>query len=119
MCRLLARLTLRIMANDVVVGTYRVQAEVVDEFTRLLRLHSALLQDLELTSGDVAVVYRSVATPPTFVEIFSWADRGAADAAHKHPDVIALWAQIDRLVEDRDGRPRSEFEPFERVVMDK
>lgn len=119
MCHLLTQLIVRIMANNVVVGTYRVQAEVVDEFTRLLLRHSALLQDLELTADDVAVVYRSVATPPTFVEIFSWADRSAADAAHKHPDVIALWAQIDQLVEDRDGRPRSEFETFERVVMDK
>jgi len=43
------------------------------------------------------------------VEVFSWADGEAAGRAHRMPEVMAVWGPMGEHVEERLGRPATEF----------
>jgi hypothetical protein len=100
--------------TETVVCTYRVQRNQEDAFLALLRRHWPTLKSLGLVTDEPAKVLRSCDQPTTFVEIFTWADKGAEEA-HEHPDVLAIWEPMEKLCEDRDGRPAMEFPHFEAV----
>jgi len=103
------------MANETVICTYRVRAGAEEDFSALLRRHWPALHALEVVTEEPARLFRSVGSPPSFVEIFTWVDGGFA-RAREHPDVLAIWEPMEQLCEERDGRPAMEFPHFSSVT---
>jgi hypothetical protein len=104
------------MAKQTVICTYRVQAQHEEAFLVLLRRHWRTLHALGFVTDEASTVYRSVAAPPTYVEIFTWVE-GGFEQAHEHPDVLAIWEPMEPLLEERDGLPRWEFPDYEPVAL--
>jgi len=104
------------MANETVLCTYRVRADDEDRFRELLARHWMTLHELGFVTDEEALVFRSLVSPPTYVEIFTWVEGGFGQA-HEHPDVLAIWEPMEPLLEDRGGRPRWEFPHYERVSL--
>ena len=103
------------MAKHTVICTYRVKADADDRFLDLLRRHWPTLHELGVVTDEPARLLRRVGDgPPTFVEIFTWAEQGF-ERAREHPDVLAIWEPMDQLCEARDGRPGMEFPHFEAI----
>jgi len=103
------------MAKETVICTYRARAEVEPSFRELLRRHWVTLHDLGFVTDETSVVLRQL-EEPTYVEIFTWVD-GGFDKAHEHPDVLAIWEQMDPLLEERHGQPKWDFPHYEPVQL--
>jgi hypothetical protein len=90
---------------------YRVQPAREDEFRELLRRHWPTLQRLGLATAERPQHFCGEEQDggPIFVEIFRWASEAAADRAHEHPEVMAIWEPMGALTESRGGRPAMEF----------
>jgi hypothetical protein len=104
------------MANETVICTYRVRSDQEAAFTELLGRHWDTLHDLGFVTDERATVFRSLAEPPTYIEVFTWVEGGFGNA-HEHPDVLAIWEPMEPLLEDRDGRPRWEFPHYRPVAL--
>lgn len=69
------------------------------------------LQRLGLVTDAPSHSYKGVEQDngqPIYFEIFEWLD-GAAERAHEHPDVMAVWEPMDQLCENRGDKPNMEF----------
>jgi len=104
------------MTKQTVICTYRVRADAEAEFLDLLRRHWDTLHDLGFVTDEPSAVYRELADKPTYVEIFTWVERGF-EQAHEHPEVLAIWEPMDPLLEERDGMPRWDFPHYELVNL--
>ena len=98
------------MAKETVICTYRVRSDKEHEFRALLSSHWDTLHELGFVTDERATAFRSL-DEPTYVEIFTWVE-GGFGRAHEHPDVLAIWEQMDPLLEERGGRPKWEFPHF-------
>lgn len=98
-------------ASPTVICLYRVTPGREAEFTTLLARHWPTLHALDLVTDDPVQRYRGAERDgrPLFVEIFNWKSEAAAQRAHQHPEVMAVWEPMDKLTEKRDGRPNMEF----------
>ena len=106
---------------ETVICTYRVKPGKEKAFLRLLERHWPTLRRLELVTREPAAVYRGRPAGPakdphavgrsTFVEIFSWKDAKAVDAAHHTPELLEIWEPMGQLCESMD------FPHFERLDL--
>jgi hypothetical protein len=98
-------------APETVICLYRVAPGHEDQFTRLLERHWPALRALDLVTDEPPQHYRGFEQDgaPLFVEIFQWRSAEAARVAHQHPEVMAIWEPMDKLTEQRKGRPNMEF----------
>jgi hypothetical protein len=99
------------MPSNTVIATYRVRRGSERAFLRLLKGHWPTLQRVGLVTPEPSRMYqgRDDAGKPFFVEIFTWKSPAAVDLAHRHPEVMAVWEPMGKLVEERGGRPAWEF----------
>jgi hypothetical protein len=104
------------MTQQTVICTFRVRPEAESDFLALLARHWPALHELGFVTGEPSVVYRELGDKPTYVEIFTWS-QGGYEQAREHPAVLAIWAPMDPLLEDRDGREKWEFPHYERVTL--
>lgn len=102
-----------------VVATYRVRADREHEFRALLARHHPTLVRLGLATEAPPTVYRGVEDGggPIYFEIFAWVDAEAPGVAHEHPDVMAIWEPMGRLVEDRATGPKFSFPHVEEISV--
>jgi hypothetical protein len=97
--------------NLTVISTYYVRADALGDFHELLRRHWPTLRDLELVSAEAPQYFAG--SPGAdggvpFVEIFEWASPSAAQQAHTHPAVSAIWERMGEMwVTDGAVPPRS------------
>jgi hypothetical protein len=96
---------------ETVICLYRVKPGNERRFTRLLEKHWPTLRALGLATRKRARHFRGAEDGggPLFVEIFEWVDGAAAQRAHEHPEIAAIWEPMDGLCEARGGRPNMEF----------
>lgn len=102
----------------IVIGVYAPKAGKYEELLQLVKGHVPLLRRLELATVRPATVMRS-AQDNVILEIFEWKSPEAMEAAHSHPEVLAMWDQFATL---SDYRPLAsllethdlfaEFEPL-------
>lgn len=99
------------MSASTVICLYRVSPGREAEFTSLLERHWPALHQLDLVTDDPPRQYRGAEQDgrPLFVEIFQWKSEEASCLAHEHPEVMAIWEPMDKLTEQRNGRPNMEF----------
>ncbi|MGE0624044.1 MAG: hypothetical protein AB7I04_05990 [Pseudomonadales bacterium] len=96
---------------ETVICHYRVASGNEPRFESLLAGHWPTLRRLGLVTGTPPQHFRGREQDngqPIYFEIFHWED-GAADRAHEHPEVMAIWEPMDSLCEARGGKPNMEF----------
>jgi hypothetical protein len=100
-----------------VICHYRVRVGQEKAFEALLERHWPALRRLGLATDEPSRVYRGADEQgrPLFFEIFHWVSETAAEKAHSHPEIAAIWEPMDGLCESRDGRPNMEFPHVEAV----
>jgi hypothetical protein len=97
--------------SPTVICLYRVRAGSEAQFTKLLERHWPALHQLGLVTDQPPTHYRGAEQDgaPLFVEIFQWRSESSSGSAHQHPEVMAIWEQMDKLTESRGGKPNMEF----------
>ena len=76
-----------------VLAVYIPKHDRADDLVANMVEHVPLLRRLGLATDRPSTVLR--AADGTIVEHFEWVDRHAIDAAHEHPEVLAMWQRYD------------------------
>ena len=99
---------------ETVIAHYRVRADREPEFRALLDRHWPALHRLGLVLGAPSQRYRGHERAGLlYVEVFTWRDAAAVEAAHAHPEVAAIWAAMEPCLEDRGALPKWDFPHFQ------
>jgi hypothetical protein len=102
---------------ETVICHYRVIPGNEAQFETLLGEHWPTLQRLGLVADQAPQHYKGAEQDngqPIYFEIFEWLD-GAAERAHEHPEVMAIWEPMDKLCESRGDKPNMEFPHVSRL----
>ena len=83
------------MSGVVVIVAYRPKPGKENELVDLVRSRVPTLRKEGLVSDRVPTIMRS--RDGTIVEVSEWKSREAIDAAHKNPNVLAMWNQFFAL----------------------
>jgi quinol monooxygenase YgiN len=84
----------------IVIGVYAPKPGCYESLLQLLRDHVPLLRKLDLATVRPAIVMRSV-QDQVILELFEWKSPAAMEAAHQHPDVLAMWGKLSELAENK------------------
>jgi hypothetical protein len=95
----------RAEAPETVMITLHAKAGAEAELAQVIARHWETVQRLKMATDAPHVTLRGSedGTSTYFVEIFTWRDASVPDAAPK--EILALWADMNRLVEKRHGKP--------------
>jgi len=80
-----------------VVAVYRPKAGKKQDLEFEMVDHVPLLRRLGLATDTTSLVLRS--PDGTIVEHFEWVDHDAINAAHEHPEVLAMWERYGECCE--------------------
>ena len=83
------------MSGVVVIVAYRPKPGKENELVDLVRSRVPTLRKEGLVSDRVPTIMRS--RDGTIIEVSEWKSREAIDAAHKNPNVLAMWNQFFAL----------------------
>ena len=102
-------------AARAVIASFRPKPGQADVLLAVLRSHVPTLHRLGLVTERASLIMR--AADGTLLEAFEWASAAAIDAAHRHPEVLALWQRFEACCEytalqdlDEARHPFAEFE---------
>jgi hypothetical protein len=101
--------------DNTVICMYRPRDGAVDDMLELIRRHRAACAELGLVTDRPEEVYigrDQDGSGPLIASIFQWVDAEAVSRAHHHPQVGAIWEQMETLVEDRAMGPGMAFPHF-------
>ena len=93
---------------ETVMITLHAKAGAEAELAQVIARHWETAQRLKLVTDAPHVTLRGTeaaegAMRTFFVDVFTWRDASIPDAAPK--EILAIWADMNRLVEKRNGRP--------------
>ncbi|HET6411515.1 MAG TPA: hypothetical protein VFG53_05615 [Anaeromyxobacter sp.] len=74
-------------------------------FLRILKRHWSALRKARLVAVERPRIWRASdkgTRREYFVEMFAWRDREAPHEAHETPEVVALWREMEPLLESVD-----------------
>ena len=95
---------------ETVVATYHAKAGAEAALANLITDHFTTARQLNLVLAEPHVTVRTSEGDKTaFVDIFTWRDASAADGAP--PAILAIWAEMGKLTEPRDGKPGIDIVP--------
>jgi quinol monooxygenase YgiN len=83
--------------------TYRPKPGKAEELLDLVRKHGPALQSTGLIVGGPARVFRATnkrTGEVSFIEMFSWRDAEAPEAAHQTPEVMSVWEPMTPLLDN-------------------
>lgn len=83
------------MSGVVVIVAYRPKAGKEKELLQLVRNRVPTLRKEDLVTDRIPTIMR--ARDGTVIEVSEWKSREAIDAAHKNPNVLAMWNQFFAL----------------------
>ena len=94
---------------ETVMITLRAKPGSEADLARVIERHWSTARALNLVVPDPHVTLRAVEDggKTYFVEVFTWRDAAIPDAAP--PAIQAIWAEMNRLVEPRGGKPGLTF----------
>ena len=106
---LLMGLTAQAAPPETVVVTLHARLGAEAALARVLERHWSTARSLSLVRDTPHLTLRGVedGDKTYFVEIFAWRDAAIPDAAP--PAIQAIWAEMNRLVEARGGKPGLDF----------
>ena len=79
--------------TETVIAAYRPKPGKERELRELIREHRRSLSDAQLVTSRQPLVLRA-RSDGTLLEIFEWASAKAADRAHRHASVRAIWKKL-------------------------
>jgi hypothetical protein len=84
-----------------VLCIYRVTKGKEAEFEKLLARHGPALHKAGLTAGEAPRIWRSESRDgkTVFIEMMRWKDESSSDAAHRIPDLMAIWEPMRKLTD--------------------
>jgi quinol monooxygenase YgiN len=85
------------MSGVVVIVAYRPKLGKENELIDLVRSRVPTLRKEGLVSDRVPTIMRS--RDGTIIEVSEWKSREAIDAAHKNPNVLAMWNKFFAICE--------------------
>jgi quinol monooxygenase YgiN len=101
----------------VVIASFRPRSGQEAALLAVVREHVPTLQRLGLATTRASFVLR--AADGTLIEVFEWVSGAAIDAAHRHPEVLAMWQRFEAACEytslkdlAEGQHPFAEFEPL-------
>lgn len=83
-----------------VLCIYKPKSGTDEEFLALLARHWPTLERAGLSTSEPAQVWKGYATrakQKVFVELFSWKDKDAVEAAHHTPELMKVWEPLGNL----------------------
>jgi quinol monooxygenase YgiN len=80
------------MAGVVVIVAYRPKTGKENELLELVRSRIPILLKEGLVTDRIPTIVRS--SDGTIVEVSEWKSQAAIDAAHKNPNVLAMWEKF-------------------------
>jgi hypothetical protein len=94
---------------ETVMVTYHARPGSEDELARVLARQWTTARELNLVLATPHVMVRGTeeGTKTYFVEVLTWRDESIPDAAPA--PIQALWSEMNKLVERRNGRPGIDF----------
>jgi hypothetical protein len=94
---------------ETVIVTVRPKAGAEADLARVMADHWAICQRLNLVLAEphVRIQAKDAEGKPYLVEIFTWRDEDIPDNAPA--EIQAIWTEMNRLVEARQGRPGLEI----------
>ena len=84
-------------APRAVIASFRPKPGMDDALLAVVREHVPTLQRLGLATDRASLVMR--AADGTIVEAFEWVSSAAIDAAHRQPEVLAMWQRFEAACE--------------------
>jgi len=96
--------TVRAAEPETVMITLHAKAGAETQLAQVIARHWEAVQRLGMTTDGPHVTLRGTeeGTQTFFVEILTWRDASVPDAAPK--EILAIWADMNRLVEKRNGK---------------
>ena len=100
---------LRAETPETVMVTLRAKTGAEAEVATILARHWTIARTLNLLDDTThfTMKTRDADGRVTFVDVFTWRDASIPDAAS--PEILAVWKEMTRLAEVRDGRPGLEI----------
>ena len=97
--------------HKIAVCTFRVKEGADADFEALLASHWQTLRQLGLATERPTQTFKGMEKGGgrIYVEVFEWLSAEASARAHEHPEVLAIWEPMGRLVEQRGVRPAMDF----------
>ena len=93
---------------ETVFITYHAKAGSEAELETVITRQWAVARQMNLLNATPHVLVRGVEGDKTFfVEVAEWRDENIPD--HAPPEIQAIWMEMNRLVERRNGRPGIDF----------
>ena len=83
------------MSGIVVIVAFRPKPGKENELVDLVRSRVPTLRKEKLVTDRTPAIMR--ARDGTIIEVSEWKSQGAIDAAHKNPNVLAMWNQFFAL----------------------
>jgi hypothetical protein len=81
---------------ETVIAIYKPKPGSEAPLMNLVRTHVPRLRELGLATEMQPILLRSP-KDGTLLEIFDWRDKAAVEAAHSHPEVLAMWTLFGNL----------------------
>jgi hypothetical protein len=89
---------------ETVMLRFQVKPGGEEELAKVIARHWKTARELKLVRDAPHVTLRGTEDGKTyFVDIFTWRDAGIPDAAP--PAILAIWGEMNKLVEARGGKP--------------
>jgi hypothetical protein len=83
--------------SSIVIACYRPKAGQEAAVRALVQTHVPRLRALDLVTDRVPIVMQ--ARDGAILEVFEWRSQAAIDAAHRHPEVHAIWNEFAAVCE--------------------
>lgn len=84
--------------TETVIAAYRPKPGKAQELRRLVNVHHKTLGAEHLITEKPIVVLRA-RSDGTLLEIFEWISAKAADEAHQHPAIRAIWSKLAKVAD--------------------
>jgi hypothetical protein len=109
---------LALAAPETVHVTYHVQPGKLDEFLGVLAQQYPAGRKAGIVLADPHVILsgKEEGGKPVVIEVLTWRDANDPDdVATKYPEILALWKQMNALVEKRAGKQGIDIDAMEIV----
>jgi hypothetical protein len=83
---------------ETVIAAYRPKPGKDLELRKLVRLHRRTLDKAHLVTKRPTLLLRAP-SDGTVLEIFEWVSAKAADEAHQHPGIRAMWSKFAEIAD--------------------
>ena len=84
--------------TETVIAAYRPKPGKESELCKLVRQHRRALDEAHLVTKRPTLLLRA-RSDGTVLEIFEWVSAKAADEAHQHPSIRAMWGRFAEIAD--------------------